>query len=202
MNYSNVFVLCTGRCGSTTLAAACHHFTNYTAGHETRSALLGDDRFAYPEKHIEADNRLSWMLGRLDRHFGDAPFFVHLMRDPEKVAQSYSKRYGGIMLAYQGNGIVMGTRETDQLKIARDYCDTVTANIEHFLATKPNKMTFHLENGEEDFRRLAEAIGAEGDIEAGAATFRKTMNVGRKRSKLAEKLRDKKWQLQRALLKY
>ena len=55
----NVFVLCTGRCGSTTFACACRHIENYTAAHESRSHLAGPERFAYPEDHIEVDNRLS-----------------------------------------------------------------------------------------------------------------------------------------------
>ncbi len=55
----DVFVLCTGRCGSTTFIKACAHITNYTAAHESRTGLLGSDRLDYPGKHIEADNRLS-----------------------------------------------------------------------------------------------------------------------------------------------
>jgi ferritin-like protein len=52
-----------------TFIRACRHITNYTAGHETRSTLLGEDRIAYPRQHIEADNRLSWMLGKLGKKY-------------------------------------------------------------------------------------------------------------------------------------
>ena len=82
----NVFVLCTGRCGSTTLVEACGHLSNWTSGHETRTHLLGPARLAYPDGHIEADNRLSWLLGRLDEAFGDRAAYVHLTRDPEAVS--------------------------------------------------------------------------------------------------------------------
>jgi ferritin-like protein len=51
-----------------TFIRACQHITNYTAGHETRSTLLGEARVAYPDQHIEADNRLSWMLGKLGKN--------------------------------------------------------------------------------------------------------------------------------------
>jgi len=77
----NVFVLCAGRCGSVTFIEVAKHVCNYIAGHETRTALNGHARFAYPVGHIEADNRLSWLLGRLDDRYGDEAFYVHLQRD-------------------------------------------------------------------------------------------------------------------------
>ncbi|MES9978612.1 MAG: hypothetical protein ABW107_07665, partial [Candidatus Thiodiazotropha sp. 6PLUC5] len=68
----NIFILNSGRCGSTTFIKACEHITNYTTGHETRAHLTGDKRIDYPDNHIEADNRLSWILGRIDNKFGAA----------------------------------------------------------------------------------------------------------------------------------
>ena len=44
---------------------------NFTAAHESRKSLVGGARLAYPDRHIEADNRLSWILGRLGRAFPD-----------------------------------------------------------------------------------------------------------------------------------
>lgn len=70
----NVFVLCTGRCGSTTFIESARHISNYSAGHETRTYLTGAARFDYPQSHIEADNRLSWLLGRLNKTFGGGRF--------------------------------------------------------------------------------------------------------------------------------
>ena len=61
---------------------------NYTAGHESRATRIGSDRFAYPPNHIEVDNRLAWMLGRLEQSFGKDAFYVHLKRKPEAVARS------------------------------------------------------------------------------------------------------------------
>jgi len=97
----NVFVLCTGRCGSRAFIRACRRSTNFSAGHETRLRRLGPDRFAYPVNHIEADNRLSWLLGRLDVAYGDSAAYVHLMRDEEATALSLLVRYShNIMAAY------------------------------------------------------------------------------------------------------
>ncbi|MFQ6550109.1 hypothetical protein AADZ90_019350 [Aestuariibius sp. 2305UL40-4] len=44
-----------------------------TAGREARSHPTGAARFDYPKGQIEVDNRLSWLLGRLDSHDGAAP---------------------------------------------------------------------------------------------------------------------------------
>ena len=60
---TRVFVLCTGRCGSTTFARAAAHATNFTAKHESRTYKLGAQRLAYPDNHIEVDNRLAWWRG-------------------------------------------------------------------------------------------------------------------------------------------
>src|SRR5262249_2524469 len=143
----NVFVLCTGRCGSTTFIKACRHISNYSSAHESRTALLGLERFHYPVNHIEADNRLSWLLGRLERVYGDDAFYVHLKRDVKAVADSFVQRYSdGIINAYRGAGIIMNLAEsTDPTAVAVDYCDTVNSNIEMYLRNKSKQMTFHLE---------------------------------------------------------
>ena len=169
--YSNIFVLSTGRCGSTTFHKACCHFTNYTSGHETRTSRLGIDRFSYPSFHIECDNRLSWLLGRLDREYGNSAFYVHLTRNIDDTASSFAKRKGGIMRAYQGMGILMGCKETDQRKIAEDYIDTVDENIKLFLSNKTNKMNFRLERAEQDFTRFCLAVGAQGNFQGALGEF-------------------------------
>lgn len=173
----NVFVLCTGRCGSTTFIEACRHIRNFTAGHETRAGELGDARFAYPTAHIEADNRLAWVLGRLEEAYGDRAVYVHLTRDPEATAQSFLRRYGtGIIEAY-ASGILMGrSPSADRLAICRDYVQTVTANIEQFLRRQSSVLSVHLATIHEDFERFWAAIGAEGDRAAARATWQVRYN--------------------------
>lgn len=173
--WANIFILCTGRCGSTTIIKASSHCTNYSSGHETRTARVGAERFAYPAFHIEADNRLSWLLGRLDRHFGSTPFYVHLKRDRDLVAQSFVKRADrGIMAGYR-NAILMPrgkqVRPEQDIDFALDYIDTVDTNIAMFLQDKPNKMMFQLENSDQDFADFWERIGAEGDFQTALSEF-------------------------------
>jgi len=169
----NVFILCTGRCGSTTFIKACSHLTNFSAGHETRSSLLGDARLDYPKNHIEADNRLSWLLGRLDRAFGNNAYYVHLTRDTVATASSYvSRKNHGIMRAYGGDGIIMGLdKNTDPFEAALDYCDTVNSNIETFLKDKAYVMKLELERAESQFPRFCSWIGAEGDLQLARQEF-------------------------------
>ncbi len=170
---SNIFILSTGRCGSTTIFKACQHISNYTSAHESRSGIVGPTHLDYPKNHIEADNRLSWFLGRLDQTYGNDAVYIHLKRDASKVAASYAKRLfaGGIIPAY-GHGIYFPkSPDVSSLLIAEDYCDTVNSNIEHFLKDKSNKMVFNLENAEHDFKIFWNMIKAEGDYNAALSEF-------------------------------
>ena len=162
----NVFILNTGRCGSTTFIEACQQITNYTAGHESRVTFLGTERMAYPLDHIEADNRLSWLLGRLDRAYGDEAFYVHLRRERNRTAESFTRRMQfGIMKAYR-EGVYLREEESDEaMEFALDYIDTVEENIKCFLKDKTRTMEFRLESAKEDFVQFWNRIGAEGDLE-------------------------------------
>jgi hypothetical protein len=133
--------------------------------------LTGAERLAYPSHHIEADNRLSWLLGRLERRFGDNALYVHLSRDRQASVESFSRRaHFGIMQAYR-EGILFGGRlQTDQ-EIALDYLETVDANIALFLKDKTHKMDFRLEHAKADFPRFWERIGAQGDLEQALAEW-------------------------------
>ena len=161
----NVFILNTGRCGSTTFIQACRHIVNYTAGHETRARMIGEARLAYPDSHIEADNRLSWLLGRLDRAYGDEAFYVHLGRGREAVADSFAHREQfGIMKAYREGILLEGEAGQSAQEIALDYIDTIEANISCFLRDKRHTMAFRLEQAEADFSIFWDRIGAHGDL--------------------------------------
>jgi hypothetical protein len=169
----NVFVLCTGRCGSVTFIEACRHISNFSSAHESRSHLLGADRLNYPANHIEADNRLSWLLGRLDETYGGEAFYVHLTRNVRDTAASFAHRYdNGIIKAYRGTGIIMGLPETtDRMTVALDYCKTVNSNIEAFLKDKPKKMQFALEQASRDFPIFCNSIDAVVRMDAALSEF-------------------------------
>lgn len=164
----NVFILCTGRSGSKSLIAACRLFTNYTVGHETLARAINEKRLNYPDNHIEADNRLSWFLGRLDKRYGDTAFYVHLIRAKEPTVNSFVNRWdnqGSIIKAYAEGILLQGYKqlaEEKRIQVASDYYDTVNGNISLFLKDKSRKMTIELENIESGFEEFYDRINAEG----------------------------------------
>ena len=170
---STIIVLCTGRCGSMTLAAACAHLTSHSSAHESRTHLTGPDRFNFPPNHIEIDNRLAWFLGRLDAHWGDRAAYVHLTRNPEDVAQSFTQRaHQGIIKGYRESILARSrnlAREVPLIDVCRDYVDTVTTNIQLFLRDKSHKMNMTLETMPADFDRFLSWSGAHGQIETARA---------------------------------
>ena len=171
-----VFVLCPQRCGSVTLAEACKHISNYSSGHETRQQL----KFEYPDNHIEVDNRLVWFLGRLDYKYKDEPIYVHLRRDPNKVANSCLNRFNkGIMRGYHKR-ILLFKPNASKLDICRDYVDTVNTNIELFLKDKSKKMEIHVEQFENDFKSFWNFIKAEGSVDDALNELNKKHNKSKK----------------------
>lgn len=163
----NVFILNSGRCGSSSFIKACEHINNYSCAHESLAGLIGKQRLDYPLQHIEADNRLSWFLGRLDKQYANNAFYVHLHRDKQQCINSFSKREDfGIMQAYR-QAILLGAEQTLSAEdIAADYLDTVEANIQHFLKDKTHKMSISLSNINTDFKLFWKNISAQGKLEA------------------------------------
>ncbi len=178
----NVFVLCTGRCGSLTFAKACGHITNYTTGHETRANRIAG-RLTYPHRHIEVDNRLSWFTGTLFKWYPDA-LYIHLKRDYEQVANSYAQRFGvtgGIMSAFSSGILRRGRARVQERKdLARFYTRTVNDNIEQALQGR-NHITIHIEDPHPGFEEMWGRIGAEGDLEAAKAELKRVHNARKHR---------------------
>ncbi len=191
----NVFVLCTGRCGSLSFARACGHMTNFTSSHESRVDRLGDDRLAYPDDHIEVDNRLSWFLGRLDRSFGDSAYYVHLTRDPAQVAASWARRFhvlGGMATGYRDHILAATSPKSGvtRLAAATDYVRTVTENIDAFLKDKSHVMRFRMEDAATAFPDFWAWIGAEGDLRAAMAEWSKRHDTEHERLRLKQRIHD------------
>ncbi len=170
LNPMNVFVLCTGRSGSSSFIKACQHISNYTAAHESLSQKCGNERFQFPKNHIEADNRLSWQLGQLNKFYGKQAYYIHLKRDDESTAQSFMRRFllpKSMIYAY-ANGIKQLPPErlnsNEQFEVCLDYVRTVNANIENFLNDKPHQLQIELSEIKKDFKTFWNAIDAEGDL--------------------------------------
>lgn len=192
-----VFILGTGRCGTTTVARAFKHATNYTAAHESRAAAIRG-RLDYPDGHIEVDNRLAWFLGPLYQRYPDALYF-HLRRDQAETARSYAERFtsSASIVAAFGYGILQ--RDTppstmgDRLAVSRLAVETAQANIDHFLNGLPEGQRgwLELEQLEACFGRLWHRLGCTGDYDAAVAETRVKHNRRRSpRQARAEARRD------------
>jgi hypothetical protein len=182
----NIFVLSTGRCGSTAFSKACEHITNYTTGHESRYRYLGPARFAFPDDHIETDFRLAYHLGQLHSYFPDA-FYVHLKRDRVAVARSYIRKYFKRPSPYgQGRAwYEIYSRPLPEEKtipyVMLGMVDAINANIEHFLEGDAGAgmgfIPIEIEDIATTFTLFWRGIGAEGDIDAALAEFDKNHNA-------------------------
>ena len=180
----NVFVLCSGRCGSQTFALACKSISNFTSGLETRANLFGPNRFDYPNQHIEVDNRLSWFLGSLHKKYKNKDvFYVHLKRNYKKVANSFLKRWEipnklSIIRAF-ANGIIMEGKDyndKEKQQISDFFVETVNNNIEEFIKDK-NHMTVNLQDNGKTFKEFLQIIEATGNIDDSLKIWRNVHNA-------------------------
>lgn len=192
-----VFVLTTGRSGSTTFAEACTHIEGMTSGHEIHAGMI-EGRLEYPNNHIESDNRLVWFLGTLDRLYDDEDtFYVHLTRDREKVAYSYRDRWQGAICVARHfyHGILMNRAKPDMaraLEACRLLVDTVEDNVAFFLSRRQNWVTVRMESLEEDFFKFMDAAGLQGDrdkIMTALRTVKSGNKYARKKGSVLYKLR-------------
>jgi hypothetical protein len=114
-------------------------------------------------------------LGRLDQEYGDEAFYVHLKRDPQETAKSFSRRLApGLILSAYGHGIYLelpDNLETIANDLAIDYVATVNTNIELFLKHKSKTLTFQLENWSDHFPEFWARIGAQGNYDAAVSEF-------------------------------
>ncbi len=184
MTFKNVFVLSPGRSGSKTFVEACLHLSNYSAAHESLSSKIGDERFAYPINHIEADNRLTWFTGELAKRFKEDVLYVNLIRDFDATVDSFHHRLhnsqyrASIMNAF-AHGIIekpKDWREDQEHDLARFYVETVQSNIELFLKDRPHYVV-HLQDGGKSFNEFLNIVGAEGKLEVARATWLQVHNA-------------------------
>ncbi|SEE23770.1 hypothetical protein [Jiangella alba] len=168
-----VFVLGTGRCGSSTFIKACRHIDNYTAaGGSLPGGEIAANRLDYPEAHIEVDRRLCTRLDTLRAAYGSNSLFIHLRRDPAQVAASIAGDWRAQEPVLRSLApTVVASHGSSPLELARRYVDSVRAGIESFRATVPYSMTIDLERARSQFAEFWYRIGAEGDHAAAAGEF-------------------------------
>lgn len=181
-----VFVLCSGRCGSTTFVKAAAHISNFTATHESRWGIPRlSSRLDYPDSHIEADNRLAWLTGPLLHRYGTDPDarFVHLTRDTPATAASFVKWNGTLLDQGWIRALlcISGAKRLSaeqKLTLATGMVETINLNIGMLMERVGDRgMTFRLESAAADWQRFWTWIGAEGGLSASLAEWKVRHNA-------------------------
>ena len=169
-------MLCSGRCGSFAFFKACEHITNYSTEHEGNWRRPLPERFTYQDRHIEIDNRLAWLLGCMAEALSGEVLYVHLTRNEEDTAVSYSTRVDkhGILKFFRD---ALGNPGIPPVELARDFVRVVNANIRIFLKNRPS-MACALETIDTDFSKFWHHIGAKGDLDLALKEFEKRHNAG------------------------
>lgn len=185
MHFKHVFVLSPGRSGSKTIIEATSHLTNYSTAHESLANRFGDERFNYPEFHIEADNRLCWFFGQMSQRFsGDDVLYIHLKRNQIDTVDSFLNRLrnsnyrASIMNAF-AHGILMKPGDwtpEEEVEVAKFYVETIHANITNFIKNR-NHLVVHLQDRGESFDHFLDEIEAEGDLDAARETWQQVHNA-------------------------
>lgn len=168
-----VFVVGTGRCGTSTFYQACRHVANFTAGHESAARTLG--LYPYPDGHIEVAAHLSMAMGRVMRAHQSARW-VHLIRDRDDAVRSLASQSQVQLDSFARHWFQ--AFQADPNEVAAAFYDCVNANIERMLETVPpqRSKTLQLERIGDQWQEFWDWIGAEGDFEASLAEWERRYN--------------------------
>lgn len=196
-----VFVVGTGRSGTSTLYSAFSRVANYSCLQESRSHRTGPERITFPDAHIEVDCRLTFYLGLLRETYPDA-LYINAVRDPQAVALSYAQRMSDaqsplMFLARRlrstpslsdahAHHIVKGNWRLgpdQRLKAMLDMVAAVNANIRAATSTA-RYLEVDIDDPDEAFRLAWQSMGAEGDLDGALQELRTAHNAGGSRDPL------------------
>ncbi len=175
-----VFVVGTGRCGTTTFVYACKHITNYKCVHEQPVTSSGGSiKFPMETERnvIYVDPRLSFAMPLIPN---DA-FIVHLRRKREEVINSWIKRGKN-----WGPRAWLFTAFHWPAPSFSECCalcyDVMVRNIEAELALREScgqriSMTLHLESIKTRWMDFWRTIKAEGDYKESLAEWDRKHNA-------------------------
>lgn len=157
----NIFVVGTGRCGTTSFAEACRYMSSFTVGHETNAVGL-----RYPTNHIEVNSQLTWRTPALIQKYPEA-LWVHLIRERESCAESIAQMGGGSVVAGLQQ-LYPSLYPDDPLEAARIFYDMANDVI---VATIPRRKILFLETIQEEWPSFWKWACAEGDYDGSLASW-------------------------------
>ncbi len=135
-----VFITGTGRCGTTTFAMACKHFSKYTSEHESTNGFLSE--LDFPKNHIESEPGLVWRLPQLIKKYPN-DLYVHLYREKESCVEDIATRSSQEIYAKLTERVLPGRYDKKQL--ASNYYDFVTSTVDlYFMESKITSLKMKL----------------------------------------------------------
>lgn len=146
---SNVFVVGTGRCGTTTFAMACRHASNFTAAHESKAEQ-------YPRNHIEVDPPLAFRIANLRSRYDCR---IILLRRLDKAACVKSMASHDPLICAAFGNMVKHDPQCTAEKGADLLYDAING-LENLC-----DLTVDLETAKQQWGTVWEWIGCQGDLQ-------------------------------------
>lgn len=175
-----IFVVGTGRCGTSTFYHACRHATNYTVGHESRAGRIND--YCYHDNYIEVSSHLAFAVPLLmERNQGCR--FVHIIRSKAACVASMAETREAIKAFAFGISEGNPRHGSEYLEWAAWLYDLINANITATVQTAWNAFLFHMDYADREWEECWRFMGCEGDFEASLAEWRWKYNAGEKRGR-------------------
>ena len=168
-----IFVVGTGRCGSSTFYQACKTITNYTCGHETFAGQVHN--FEYLDNHIEVAVQNVQALALLQNKYPNN-MIVQLIREPKGCIQSLFEQCPEYLKAWSFQ-VYLTTEVTEKVAEAYYHC------VNQHIAKIPNLVTVRVDDLEWFWARFIQSIGAECDMEQAQKILSRKYNPGSKRGR-------------------
>ncbi len=174
-----IFIVGTGRSGTSTIWQACRTIPGMQAGHESHVGTENVGNWDYPENHIEVSSQLIIGLPILKRKYPDA-LWVHVIREREACVSSLARQVGPAMdwFAHQW---WMFTAGVDRWAAAAAFYDSMNLTIVDLLPDDP--FTFHIERAHEQWPEFLRWAGLDCDPGPGQERLRRRYNHGTNRGR-------------------
>lgn len=173
-----VFVVGTGRCGTSTFYQAAKSIEGYTCGHESEAARIPS--WTFPDNHVEVAAQLVYAIPLVLEKYPDSKW-VHLIREREACVDSLAHQVWASMAAFAQQWF-MCDHPADVVKTAAKFYDMTNALIPALVPEK-QLMTIHLETLRRQWPDFCTWIGARYFGDVVDEVFEKRFNPGNARGR-------------------
>lgn len=168
-----VFVVGTGRCGTSTFYQAARTLEGFTAGHESTAGHLPS--WEFPDHHIEVASQLVYGIPWLRRRYPEA-LFVHLVRDREPCVRSLARQCWDSMAAFSRQWFLCD-HPADVAMAAAQFYD-LTNELIVALCPPERTMRIRMEELRQQWPEFCRRIGTEWNRELADDILGRSYNPG------------------------